>query len=48
MTAMDDARAGVPEAEGLIDGFTPEQLRHLCRSVILRPPATRPGRSRST
>ena len=32
---MGDSRVVSPEAEGLIEGFTPEQLRHLYRSVLL-------------
>jgi len=35
MTGMDDPRADPPEAERLIEGFTPEQLRNLYRSILL-------------
>jgi 2-oxoisovalerate dehydrogenase E1 component len=32
---MDPSRAAFPESERLVEGFTPEQLRHLYRSVVL-------------
>jgi 2-oxoisovalerate dehydrogenase E1 component len=35
MKAMDPFRAVSPESERLVEGFTPEQLRHLYRSVLL-------------
>jgi 2-oxoisovalerate dehydrogenase E1 component len=32
---MDSPRVGAPEADGLVEGFAPEELRHLYRSVLL-------------